>query len=79
MKVQLSIDDGLMEKVDEVSSAMHISRSGYFSMAVSQQLQSWEMVNAIKMMSFSMKKVADTGVLDDETRHQLGTLNVLCG
>lgn len=71
MKVQLSIDDGLMAKVDEVSSAMHISRSGYFSMAVSQQLQSWEMVNAIKMMSFAIKKVADTGVLDDETRHQL--------
>ena len=71
MKVQLSIDDELMEKVDEVSSAMHISRSGYFSMAVAQQLQSWEMVNAVKTMSFAIKKIADTGEIDETTKRQI--------
>lgn len=71
MKVQISVDDELMAKVDQAVEAMHINRSGYFSMAVAQQVQAWEMVNVIKMMSFSIRKIADTGVIDDETRHQL--------
>lgn len=71
MKVQISVDDELMAKVDQAIEAMHVNRSGYFSMAVAQQVQTWEMVNAIKLMSFSIKKIADTGVVDDETRHQI--------
>ena len=71
MKLQISVDDELMAKVDQAIEAMHVNRSGYFSMAVAQQVQTWEMVNAIKLMSFAIKKIADTGVVDDETRHQI--------
>ena len=71
MKVQLSIDDELMKKVDQASEAMHINRSGYFSMAVSQQVMAWELTNSLKTMSFAIKKIADTGIVDDETRHQI--------
>jgi metal-responsive CopG/Arc/MetJ family transcriptional regulator len=71
MKVQVSIDDALMAKVDEAADLMYISRSGYFTMAVSQQVAQFQVLEAVKTMSLAIKKIADTGVIDDTSRHQL--------
>jgi metal-responsive CopG/Arc/MetJ family transcriptional regulator len=71
MKVQISIDDALMAKVDEAADAMYTSRSGYFTIAVSQMVAQFQVIEAVKTMSLAIKKIADTGEVDDTSRHQL--------
>lgn len=71
MKVQISVDDELMAKVDRAADAMYTSRSGYFAMAASQLLMAYEAMDAVKTMSLAIKKIADTGTIDDVTRHQI--------
>jgi metal-responsive CopG/Arc/MetJ family transcriptional regulator len=71
MKVQISIDDALMAKVDEAADAMYTSRSGYITMALSQLIMQYQVVDSVKTMSLAIKKMADTGEIDDDTRHQL--------
>jgi len=71
MKVQISMDDALMAKVDEAADEMYTSRSGFVTMAVTQVLMTREAINAVKTMSIAIRKIADTGEIDDATRHQI--------
>jgi metal-responsive CopG/Arc/MetJ family transcriptional regulator len=71
MKVQISINDDLLKKLDKASDSLFLSRSGYISMAVNQMLVSFEAVDSLKTMSLAIKKIADTGIVDDVTRHQI--------
>lgn len=71
MKVQISINDELLTRVDVAADSMYLSRSGYFSMAVSQLLMAFEAMDAVKTMSLAVKKIADSGEIDDATRHQI--------
>ncbi len=67
MKVQITLDDELMKQVDDYVDRHFMSRSAVFSFAVSQLVNSDVAINAVVDMAASMKKIADTGVLDDET------------
>lgn len=71
MKVNISIDDELLTKMDEAADEMYTTRSGFITMAVSQVLASREAINAVKTMAIAVKKIADTGEIDDATRHQI--------
>ena len=48
-----------------------ISRSGFLALASSQYLNQLEMVSALKDMSVAFKKIAQTGIVDDETMEKL--------
>ena len=71
MKVQISLDDDLMERIDACADRSYMSRSGLISLACTQYLQQADMIDAVVRISYSCQKVADTGVLDDETKKQL--------
>ena len=71
MKVQITLDDALMERVDAFADANYMSRSGLLSLAVTQYLNSAEAVAAIKEMGLCMRKIADSGKVDHETMEQL--------
>lgn len=71
MKVQVSLADELMERIDEYSAENYLSRSGLVSLACTQYLNAVEVTKAITDIAISIRKVADTGVLDDETRREL--------
>lgn len=71
MKVQISLADELMERIDVYSAENYLSRSGLVSLACAQYLNAVEVTKAIKDIAISIRKIADTGVLDDETRRQL--------
>lgn len=71
MKVNITMDDELMAKLDEAADEMYTTRSGFITMAVSQVLASREAINAVKTMAIAIKKIADTGEIDDTTRHQI--------
>jgi metal-responsive CopG/Arc/MetJ family transcriptional regulator len=70
-KVQISIDDSLLARVDGYASDNYLSRSGLISLACVQFLNSAEAVVAVKDMSVSLRKIADSGDVDEETMKQL--------
>lgn len=70
-KVQISVDDELLERVDRVADANYMSRSGLISLACTQYLNSQDVIIAVKDMSLAMRKIADMGKVDEETMEQL--------
>lgn len=71
MKVQITLDDALMERVDAYADENYMSRSGLLSLAVTQYLNAAEVTKAVKEMAVCMRKIADNGTLDHETMEQL--------
>ena len=79
MKVQVSLDDDLMQRIDACADRNYMSRSGLISLACTQYLQQADMIDAIVRISYSCQKVADTGVVDDETMQKLDDFQRLVG
>ena len=71
MKVQISINDDLLKRIDEYADNAYTTRSGVITLATSQFLNSAEVVFAVKDMALSMRKLADSGVVDEETQKKL--------
>lgn len=71
MKVNITLDDELMHRLDNFADKNYMSRSGLVSLAVTQYLNSNEMILAVKDMALCMRKIADTGVVDHDTMEQL--------
>lgn len=78
MKVQVSLDDRLMERIDYYAKENYMSRSGMISIACTQYLNQYEAVNAVINMSVCMKKIADRGMVDEETMKELEDIERLC-
>ena len=45
MRLNISMDEDLVKKVDEAANRMHVSRSAYIAFAVSQKMKADEMLN----------------------------------
>lgn len=71
MKVQISLDDALMSRIDTYADVNYMSRSGLISLACTQFLNSADMIRAVCEMSLAMQKIADKGEVDAETQKQL--------
>lgn len=78
MKVNISMDDELVNRIDNYADLSYTTRSGLITTAVTQYLNSKEMVLAIKDMGQAMKKIADKGEIDKDTQQQLEDFERLC-
>ena len=78
MKVQISLDDKLMERIDNFADNNYMSRSGLISFACNQYLNQAQVIGAVTEMSFAMKKIAEKGIVDHETMEQLEDFERLC-
>ncbi len=45
MRINISMDEDLVKKIDEAAGKMHVSRSAYIAFAVSQKMKADEMFN----------------------------------
>lgn len=70
-KINVSIDDELLARLDNVADANYQTRSGLISLAVAQYCNANEVISLVRSMSMAMQKIADKGELDDETIAQL--------
>ena len=77
-KINISIDDGLLERIDNVAELNYMSRSGLISTACAQYVNSSEVVKAVVDMAFCIRKIADEGTVSEETAQQLSDLERLC-
>lgn len=71
MKVQISMADELMERIDAYADKSYMSRSGLISLACTQYLAQHEAIAAVKDIAFSIRKISDTGKIDPETEKKL--------
>ena len=71
MKLGITLDDELVKRMDAFADANYMSRSGLLSLAVTQYLNAADVSHAIKEMALAMRKIADNGEIDEETRAQL--------
>lgn len=74
MKVQISLNDDLLARIDKAAKDNYLNRSAFISIASTQYLNSAEMVSALRELSVCMKKIADTGAVDEETNAKLAEL-----
>lgn len=70
-KVQISIDDELMQKVDAYIEKNYLSRSGFFAMLANQHFQALEVTNNLQDITFSIRKIADNNEIDEESKKKL--------
>lgn len=78
MKVQISLDDELLNRVDNYADRNYMSRSGLISLSLTQYLSQNEMMVAVKDMALCMRKIADNGEVDEETMKQLEDFERIC-
>jgi metal-responsive CopG/Arc/MetJ family transcriptional regulator len=71
MKVNVSLDDDLMRRIDECADANYMTRSGFITLACTQYLNAADVTRAISDMALAMRKIADKGMVDNETLEQL--------
>lgn len=70
-KVQISIDENLLYRIDSYSEQSYMTRSGFITLACSQFLNQAEIVFAIKDLSLAMQKIAKDKKVDKETLERL--------
>lgn len=78
MKVQISLDEKLVERIDNYANSNYMSRSGLISFATTQYLNQADAVLMLKDMSLAMRKISEKGNIDKETMQQLEDLERLC-
>lgn len=71
MKLGITLDDSLVARIDSYADENYMSRSGLISLAVTQFLNASEVTRAVRDLSFSIRKIADTGQIDDDTQREL--------
>lgn len=71
MKINISLDEELVKRIEAYSDANYMSRSGFISLACTQYLAQADVVTAIKTLTLALQKIADTGAVDSETLKQL--------
>lgn len=74
MKVNITLDDKLLERLDNHADENYMSRSGLISLACTQYLNSADTVRVIKEMGVAINKIADMGELDENTQRQIEDL-----
>lgn len=77
-KINISIDDNLLTRIDELAAENYTSRSGFISMGMNEFIKGKEVASAIKSMGLAMKKIASAGQIDDDTQKQLESFQAIC-
>lgn len=71
MKINITLNDDLLSRIDQYADSNYMSRSGLISLATTQFLNAADVTTAIKDMALCMRKIADNGTVDHETMEQL--------
>lgn len=77
MKIGITMDDDLVKRMDEFAGRNYMSRSGFISFCVSQYINSIQSATALTDIAFTLRRIADSGKLDDDALKKLEELEQL--
>lgn len=78
MKINVTMNDELYERMVEYSNRNYMNKSQLVSLAVTDYLNSKQMINAISDISVAMKKIAESNGIDEDTKAELEKFELLC-
>jgi metal-responsive CopG/Arc/MetJ family transcriptional regulator len=70
-KVQITMDEELLQDVDDYCDKHYMNRSWMISQACLQLVNQQKMIDAITNMSTAMKRISITGTIDDDAKKDL--------
>jgi metal-responsive CopG/Arc/MetJ family transcriptional regulator len=71
MKVNISVNDDLMKRIDEYAERNYTNRSAVFAQSANQFLLSQSIPQAIGEMAVAFKRIADNNEIDEESKKKL--------
>lgn len=77
MRVNLSMNEELVEKLDKYAKENYMTRSALISFACSQFLASFELLELMRQATLCMRKIADSGKVDEKTMKELEDIEYL--
>lgn len=66
-KINITINDSLLARIDAYADENYTTRSGLISLATAEYLNARETMGLVKNLSLAVGKIAETGNIDDET------------
>lgn len=76
-KINITIDDDLLDAVDDYCDKNYLNRSMLISQSLVNVLNQQKIIDSISNVSFALKKCAETGSLDADTKKQMETFEAL--
>ena len=76
-KVQISIDETLLKKLDDFADRSFCTRSGAIAMAVSQLVMQDELQRSIRTMAMAMQRIAENNEIDEQSKQELAQLQAV--
>lgn len=76
-KVQISIAEDLLKRIDTYAKSNYMSRSGFISMATTQQLNNFEIMRVINEIVFLLRKISENGKISKEQSKQLEDIELV--
>lgn len=76
-KVQITMDSDLLKSVDDYCDRNFMNRSWMISQACLQVVNQQKLIDAISAMSLAIKKCAELGQIDDDTRKEMEEFEIL--
>lgn len=70
-KLQITLSEGLLEKVDGYVHNHYMTRSGLIAVALDEYLSSREALSAMKNMAATLENIARQGSVDDQSLREL--------
>lgn len=78
VKIAISINEGLLERIENYADSNYMSRSGFITLACNNYLTQVELVNFVKSASAALNKISESGNIDQETLIGLQDLERTC-
>ena len=70
-KISISMDDKLLEKLNNYADANYITRSGLISIAVHEYMLQKEALYTLKKLSSTMERIAESNSIDEQSKKEL--------
>lgn len=77
-KVNISINDDLLKRVDDVAEKNYLSRSGLISQATQQYITSLELSETLKDLSLTLRTISNQGFMSKDDEKKLERVETLC-
>lgn len=78
IKVQITLEEDLLNQVDDYCDKNYMNRSWLISQSLVKVLNEQKVIDSLANISVSIRSVAETGVLDEDTKREFEKFEALC-
>ena len=77
VKINITLDENLLNDVDDYCDENYMSRSALISMSLVQVINQQKIIDSLRDASIAIKKASEVGHIDEETRKTLEDFQAL--